>query len=226
MPLLPFKFPMQPYAPLASEDNSNDHEKIITVQKNTKNHAVLNILLGLIVLNIVALVSISATTLRSPQPKLPSITSCGNTSTYARSNGCHFDVMSFSWLPPACYDEKLIEEFLAMESWKWFSDSEGTQPVPLETVQKGDAPQMYVSWSYHIDHCVFMWKKMHRALENDGPIDAYIGNYHHTQHCGHMLMMNQNETDTGDGAETGGVPLNTIIRRKFVGCGDNKVFII
>ncbi|KAH6663003.1 hypothetical protein B0J14DRAFT_495344 [Halenospora varia] len=217
---------MPQYTPLASEDNPNDHEKVVLAQKSTKKHVVLSILLALVVLNIVTLVSISTSTLRSPQPQLPSITICGNTSAQARSSGCHFDVMSFSWLPPACYDEKQIDEFFALESWQWFSDPEGTHVAPLETIQKGDAPQMYVSWRYHISHCVFMWKKMHRALDNGSLIDAYIGNYHHTHHCGHMLMMGQNETETGDGAETGGVPLNTIIRRKFVGCGVNEVIIV
>lgn len=111
----------------------------------------------------------------------------------------------------------LVANFLALESWEWFSDPLGTRPVPLEAIQEGDVALVYVSWRYHIAHCVFMWQKMHRALENGGMIDAYIGNYNHTSHCGHVLMRMENGTR---GA------LNTIIQRKFVGCGIDEVLIM
>ncbi|KAK2051247.1 hypothetical protein LY76DRAFT_676344 [Colletotrichum caudatum] len=53
--------------------------------------------------------------------------------------------MSFLWLPPACYNDLLVADFLTSEPWEWFLDPLGTQPVPLETVQKGEVAQMYVS---------------------------------------------------------------------------------
>lgn len=187
---------MPQYLPLSAEDNPNNHDKFAATPRRSKLYAVFLVLLVLFGLSVATWIYSLKPALPSPQLKPSNIISCGVTPTQARSNGCLFDVMSFSWLPPACYDELLVADFLALQPWDWFSDSLGTEPVSLEVALKGDAAQMYVSWQYHITHCVFMWKKMHRALKRDGVIDAYIGNYNHTSHCGHMLMMVENKTST------------------------------
>ncbi|KAK8094988.1 hypothetical protein PG997_001673 [Apiospora hydei] len=140
------------------------------------------------------------------------LSQCGNSSVEAAALGCHFDIMSFSWLPPACFDEQLTHDFETTEDWQWFLDQNGTQPVSKEEVLLGER-DLFVSSRYHKHHCTFMWKKLHRALGKGHLIDSYIGNYNHTVHCEHMLLM-----EDADSAV-----LNTRILRKFPSCLSTKV---
>ncbi|KAE8347820.1 hypothetical protein BDV24DRAFT_157298 [Aspergillus arachidicola] len=43
--------------------------------------------------------------------------SCGSTAVEARTAGCQFDLTTFTWVPPACFDEPLMEDFLASRNW-------------------------------------------------------------------------------------------------------------
>ena len=113
---------------------------------------------------------------------------CGNSPADAIERGCRFDVMSFSWLPLPCYDSRLSAEFLALRDWHWYLDSTDGQEVPVNEVELGIHDQLFVTWEYHLNHCTYMWKKLHRAILQDGPIDGYIGNYNHTLHCAEVLV--------------------------------------
>ncbi|KAI1126940.1 hypothetical protein F5Y10DRAFT_266651 [Nemania abortiva] len=136
---------------------------------------------------------------------------CGSTPEEATERGCRFDVASFCWLPDACYDGGLSEQFDNYRDWEWFLDPDKTQPLSRQQVMTGKYPEVFVRWGYHIRHCTAMWMKMHRALMGPGTsaIDSYIGNIHHTHHCGEMLL--DREVDTED--------LNTIILVKYPDCG-------
>ena len=135
------------------------------------------------------------------------VTECGSSPSEARSRGCHFDVMSFSWLPTPCHDKELAEEFLSLRQWEWFAtlpadnnqtdtfedqhrDGRDEVPtaVPLEVVQQGENERLYVTWRYHLYHCTYMWRKLHRAMQKGSPVDGYIGEYAHTEHCERMLL--------------------------------------
>lgn len=135
----------------------------------------------------------------------PEVIHCGDSAAQATQHGCHFDIMSFSWLPPPCFDAELTREFESLQAWEWFADPERTQPVAKEEVLRGEADALFVSFEYHRAHCTSMWKKLHRALSMGGFVDSYIGNYNHTAHCAHMLLMK--------GEKLGA--LNTIISTKF-----------
>lgn len=133
---------------------------------------------------------------------------CGSSPAEAIERGCRFDAMSFSWLPLQCFDSQLVAEFLALRDWHWYLDSTGRQEVLANEVKLGTHDQLFVTWEYHLNHCTYMWKKLHRAILQDGPIDGYIGNYNHTLHCAEVLV--------GDG-----VPLtekNTFIFIKYPTC--------
>ncbi|PVH73087.1 hypothetical protein DL98DRAFT_398522, partial [Cadophora sp. DSE1049] len=134
--------------------------------------------------------------------------SCGTSSAEAVSLGCHFDVMSFAWLPQACFDGELSHQFLALRDWEWFLDSEGTHGVDMGSVLAGEYSQLYVTQEYHMYHCTYMWRKMHRAALRGAALDGYIGSMMHTEHCEQMLMDHESTID-----ET-----NTMIFTKFVEC--------
>lgn len=109
------------------------------------------------------------------QTTIPTWTSCGNDSTTARSRGCSFDLISFAWQTPECYDGELVSEFTSWKgNWTFYSDVHLTELVDQSVAMQGET-QLYVKWEYHIVHCTFMWRQMHRAYER-GWIDAHLGN--------------------------------------------------
>lgn len=80
--------------------------------------------------------------------------------------------------------------------------------LPTPDVAAGKYAELLVSWEYHFAHCTFMWKKIHRAILKEGPLDSYVGNLNHTLHCQKMLL--DREAALAD--------INTAIRMKFPDC--------
>jgi hypothetical protein len=116
--------------------------------------------------------------------------------------------MSFTWSHPACFDAELQDDFLARRNWTWSLDSKGEKPATWEDVKAGNHLQLYVTWEYHLVHCTYMWKKMHRAVSARRPLDSYIMNPMHTHHCEEMLL----------DRKVGLNEKNTIIKTKFPSC--------
>ncbi|KAI1842111.1 hypothetical protein JX266_011644 [Neoarthrinium moseri] len=114
--------------------------------------------------------------------------SCGSSREEALVAGCQFDVVSFSWLPPDCYDGELVAQFEARGPWQWYVGRDGGVTADAKAVREGRLDRLYVTWEFHLLHCTFQWKKMHRAMLAGRPIDSYIGNFSHTQHCERMIM--------------------------------------
>jgi len=115
---------------------------------------------------------------------------CGNSAAEARGRGCRFDRVLHSWLPLACTnDDDLQDErdFIAAADWKYYSE-EGSQLL-TEDVYRGEAKLVFTSWRWHLVHCTFVWKKLHRALLDGRNIDSYIANFNHTHHCSELLLM-------------------------------------
>ncbi|KAI0886926.1 uncharacterized protein GGS22DRAFT_158982 [Annulohypoxylon maeteangense] len=138
---------------------------------------------------------------------------CGQSPEEARRAGCHFDVISFCWLPDECWDPELSQQFDDENALEWFLDPNRTQPLSHSQIMTGEYSGLYVNWEYHIRHCTAMWKKMHRAILGqlgNRAIDGYIGVYKHTEHCGEMLL---------NGREYALDAINTRIRVKYPDCG-------
>lgn len=161
------------------------------------------------------------TTISEPLPK-PGTTfgSCGNTTLTARAANCVFDSMSFSWLPAACSDPSLTSEFLALRNWTWYLDQDQTETVSLEEVVRGEHAQLFVTREYHMYHCTYMWRKLHRGVlkaqeeegNRRGVVDTYIGRYQHTAHC-EMMLLGMGGEESVDKAKT-----DTAILMKFPKC--------
>ncbi|KAJ5958811.1 uncharacterized protein N7479_005961 [Penicillium vulpinum] len=119
-----------------------------------------------------------------------SLFQCGESAAEALARGCKFDIMSFAWVPEPCFDRELMEEFLELRQWKWYADKDGQEVESELDIREGQYPEMFVSWEYHLVHCAYMWRKMHRALLKGGvdAVDGYVGSMHHTEHCSGMLL--------------------------------------
>ncbi|PYH93996.1 hypothetical protein BO71DRAFT_399246 [Aspergillus ellipticus CBS 707.79] len=160
---------------------------------------------------------LSPSDLRSPPSA--AVQDCGTSAAEALARGCQFDAMSFSWLPPACFDAPLMQDFLRQRDWQWFLDPAGQQAVPSARALTGEYDKLYVTREYHLLHCLYMWRKMHRAVlfgEGRGAVDGYIANIAHTEHCGRMLLHQPpHAIDSSDGLQV----VDTYIFVKFVLCG-------
>lgn len=109
------------------------------------------------------------------------------------------DLISRAWLPKDCFDTELTTEFLNFSEWRWYADKEGTRELSREVVERGDGPNpLFVSRQYHLVHCAFVWKKYQRAVLHGVPIEDYIANYSHTEHCTRELVEEREAPDTPD----------------------------
>jgi hypothetical protein len=135
----------------------------------------------------------SSSSEHSPHPQSDdndTVATCGSTLEEAQALGCHWDLLAAAWLPPACIDQELTEDFRAQGPWRYFADREGTQELVEEELQYrvGKGNEYYTSLRYHKTHCSYQWRKMHRAMERGTKIENKLADYHHTMHCGYVQM--------------------------------------
>ena len=86
------------------------------------------------------------------------------------------------------FDHELMEQFSREKKWQWSLDANGTTLVSEEQIRNGEVEVGWVTWEYHLTHCLYTWKKLNRAVERRGAIDGYISNYNHTSHCSKLLL--------------------------------------
>ena len=99
---------------------------------------------------------------------IPQPNHCGHSAQEARSLGCHFDPISYTWLPTACYDEELTGKFMGLKEWDYRTAANDGNVAPKKQVVTGDVELVYVSKEYLVHGCMYTWKKMHRALISQG----------------------------------------------------------
>jgi hypothetical protein len=173
----------QPYEPVIQDDETPE---VQTPKKNPrlKARSLIYIFAGFaLVLAVFTIVSVFSVR----HSHHPFWSSCGTSSDSARHRGCSFDLISFAWQTPECYDSSLVSEFSNWDTWAFYTERHGNITVPQEEALRGEQ-SLWVSWHYHMVHCTFMWRQMHRAYEN-GWIDAHLHAYNHTLHCQKMLLM-------------------------------------
>ncbi|KAL0930015.1 uncharacterized protein CTRU02_211227 [Colletotrichum truncatum] len=109
---------------------------------------------------------------------------CGTTATEAKARGCHFDPVSFAWLPEECLDLDLAEEFRAL-NWTLYADIHGTK-IKSEEEFSSDTTDTFLTNENHVLHCVYSWKRLHRSIQARKPLHSGLS-YDHTKHCGGVL---------------------------------------
>jgi hypothetical protein len=124
---------------------------------------------------------------------------CGNSSEEARAADCIFDLSVAAWLPPSCFDAGLNAEFMALGPWDFYlsnssewdlRNAPANQRVLLPDVDAiADSNEsMWTDRRYHIVHCAFSWKLMHKAVQRGQKTEETLHSYHHTQHCAQALV--------------------------------------
>ena len=130
-------------------------------------------------------------------------TNCGSSPSEAQSRGCRFDILSFAWQTPECYDAELMEQFIAYDNWTFYTETDANttdtemtrETVDLATALEGHRT-LYVDWKYHVTHCTFIWRQMHRAYMIRGYIDNHVDDYRHTLHCQKTLLEKETPWDS------------------------------
>lgn len=99
--------------------------------------------------------------------------------------------MSWIWVRPECYDGDLVDEFMANTNFSWHSEPKlkAESKLHMDVIFRGDYPKLFTQKEYHSVHCFYMMKKMHKAILEHRPIDSYLTEWHHTNHCG-MVVLN------------------------------------
>jgi hypothetical protein len=174
-----------PYKPISQDENDQIAEpppKPLQYDKTRLIWPVFGLFLFLTIATTVILALLS----RSHRPTWES---CGSDPATARARGCTFDLISFAWQTPECYDASLVADFADWETWTYYTEEGGERSnttVAQEVVLLGEQ-NMWITWHFHLVHCTFIWRQMHRAFER-GWIDSHADNYNHTKHCQKALL--------------------------------------
>lgn len=114
---------------------------------------------------------------------------CGNSPEDALARGCRYSIVLHSWLPKNCLEDEDAEDELLMHKgrdWPYTLDS-GTN-LTMDQLRKGDYHHFTTTFDWHVTHCMYVWKRLHRIMMNGTRgLDSYTANFHHTNHCVKMI---------------------------------------
>ncbi|KAI0158358.1 hypothetical protein GGR57DRAFT_44570 [Xylariaceae sp. FL1272] len=113
---------------------------------------------------------------------------CGRSSSEAIERGCVMEPLFYGWMPSQCVYEDLSNRYPVFDDRKWFLEPEFVNEVPSEALWKGEHIKVYTH-IYHNEHCLFQWRKVMFAIDNQLPyIDNKTISLHHTSHCADQLI--------------------------------------
>ncbi|KJZ67938.1 hypothetical protein HIM_12674 [Hirsutella minnesotensis 3608] len=113
---------------------------------------------------------------------------CGSTPDEAEARGCFYNWAVHVWLPKGCYTDQDVADAEEMYRGRsdWYYRVDGRN-LTMDEVRSGHYHNFTCTWETHMAHCVYTWKRLHRALLNpESKIDAYTINYYHSEHCAHL----------------------------------------
>ncbi|KAK1755398.1 hypothetical protein QBC47DRAFT_300509 [Echria macrotheca] len=120
---------------------------------------------------------------------------CGKTPSEAKARGCHFDLIATAWLPPKCIDFELVDEFVSRYKWKYYRSPNGTEQYPDDADTLGSQTSLiWMTHRWHNAHCLYMWKKLNRALVQGRMTDGETIQMAHTDHC-IMTLLDSTDPD-------------------------------
>lgn len=120
---------------------------------------------------------------------------CGISAQEAIDRGCLWDIMSFGWIHPSCYDKEESDRWAAKYGpFEWYVDDGQpvdekeqplngtlTQPLSLDEIPFSQA--VWTTQGYHVMHCLYLLKMVHVAALHDAPVSNEAVNLGHTDHC-------------------------------------------
>ncbi|KAK2036966.1 hypothetical protein LZ31DRAFT_600881 [Colletotrichum somersetense] len=109
----------------------------------------------------------------------------------AVAHGCVYDEVLLHWMPPECSSRELIDEFVHVWPWRFWTDKSATQELSLAEVRQGNqVADKWVSLGLHRWHCVATWKSLTHAVSTGSKVPAFVLDWNHTVHCSDHVLMN------------------------------------
>ena len=114
---------------------------------------------------------------------------CGNSPEDAKARDCEYSIVLHSWLPKSCLTTADAEDAKDMYMGRdWPYETEAGQNLTMEELGGGDYHHFTTTFGWHVTHCMYVWKRLHRILlDPTQELDSYTANYHHTSHCVKMI---------------------------------------
>lgn len=111
---------------------------------------------------------------------------CGNSPEEAQGLGCVWDLMSFGWVHPRCFNPEESQMWLEKYGpWKWYHDLNATSEIPDEDLTT--TSRVYTEQGYHVVHCLYIFKLLHMAGMSGHIVTDEAIPLTHTQHCVDMI---------------------------------------
>ncbi|KAM3064756.1 hypothetical protein ACMFMG_012069 [Clarireedia jacksonii] len=196
--------------PASSSVSSIDEEEYsLPSQRQTQTqnkHRIffISVLLAIVVLGAVTLTALtkdshSGIVPNSPPPPSQGgsqvVAHCGISAQEAIERGCLWDIMSFGWIHPLCFDKEEADRWAAKYGpFRWYIDDGQpvdekeqplnetlTQPLSLDEIPFTQA--VWTTQGYHIMHCLYLLKMVHMAALKNAPVSNEAVNLGHTDHC-------------------------------------------
>ncbi|TGO34137.1 hypothetical protein BHYA_0211g00220 [Botrytis hyacinthi] len=188
---------------VASVDEEESSEKETRSQTHRRIFFISSILaivvLGAVTLTTLLVDSHSGVVPNTPPPPSQGgsqvVAHCGISAQEAMERGCLWDIMSFGWIHPLCFDKEESDRWAAKYGpFDWYVDDgqavdEKEQPVngtltqPLSLDEIPFAQSVWTTQGYHIMHCLYLLKMVHVAALNSDPVSNEAVNLGHTDHC-------------------------------------------
>ncbi|KAB8302238.1 hypothetical protein EYC80_005682 [Monilinia laxa] len=124
---------------------------------------------------------------------------CGISPEEAIERGCVWDIMSYGWIHPLCFDKEESDRWAAKYGpFEWFADDKpaldekgfplnGTLTQKLTLEELPFAPSIFTTQGYHINHCMYLLKLVHLAALHNAPVSNEAVNLGHTDHCAGII---------------------------------------
>jgi hypothetical protein len=114
---------------------------------------------------------------------------CGNSPEDAMARGCRYSIVLHSWLPESCLTEADAEDAKDMYNDRhWPYEITSGRNLSMQELGAGDYGHFTTTFDWHVTHCMYVWKRLHRILlDPTQELDSYTANYHHTSHCVKMI---------------------------------------
>ena len=160
-------------------------------------HTVLIGIIAVATISLMWLITFSASTLalgnhESSRNELD----CGNTTTEAKTLGCEFDLLSYTWMPKGCIDRETSAEFeewvrnpeRQFGAWPFFADAEGKERIlDIDALSERAGLKTHTTQEEHLGHCTFMLRRLQRSQKGRTMKTALDG-IDHVIHCSNEIL--------------------------------------
>lgn len=122
--------------------------------------------------------------------EIPDKQYCGDAFEESVERGCHWEPMIFCWVPDLCYTSEPLEGYDPFSQAIWHTDRERQHPLTDEEMAGFRVGSFTIAWTsleYHQQHCLYLSRKLARAVNQRVPYtDSKTASFHHSQHCANL----------------------------------------